>query len=442
VAGLTFAAAGDCIIARRVSQQTDPDFLELVQLVRGADAAFANLEIMTPKQPWIPFSEYGGMHLAAPPFVLDELRWFGFNLFGVANNHAVDYTFHGLLDTLAELKARGMVYAGGGTTLGEARSPGYLETRAGRVGLVACASTFMTSAQAAEARTDMGGRPGINPLRHERAYELPAELLAWLQRIDEALGTAAVTRRQRAFGVTPDPHPDAYRFLGAHFRAGETARVRTSCHPRDLEEIGRWIGDARRQVDLLVVSIHGHEGQDGDSNCPSIADFLVEAAHGFVDAGADVVVGHGPHRLRAIEIYRGKPIFYSLGNFMFMFESVAPYPAEMYERQHLGADAKPSDVHDAWAGREGAPNGFHKDPAFWEGVLPVCRFEDGVCREIALHPVELGLPRPRPERGCPRLAGEEHGRRILADLAELSAPLGTAIRVERHGTRSVGRVAL
>jgi len=440
---MKFMAVGDCIISRRVSHQKDADFTELVDLIRSADAAFANLEIMCPKEPWTPFSEYGGMHLAAGTFVLDELKWFGFNHYGVANNHAVDYTFQGLVDTLEALKARGMVYAGGGMTLGEARSPGYLETRAGRVGLVAAASTYMTSALAAESRSDMAGRPGVNPLRHERMIHLTPEHLAQLKQIDESLGFAAVTAHGRANGLTPEAHPDATRFLGTYFVEGIEDKLRTTCNARDLEEIVRWIKDTRRQSDLVVASLHGHEGQDGAGNCPTIADFRVEAAHAFIDAGADVFVGHGPHMLQGIEIYQGKPIFYSLGNFMFMLETVAPYPTEMYERHKLGPTATPSDVHDAWSGTaETGPKGFHKDPAFWECVVPVCDFEDGVVKSVELHPVELGLARGRVERGGPRLASAEHGRRILAGLSELSAPFHTEIRIETRGNRAVGMVAL
>ncbi len=440
---MKFTAVGDCIISRRVSPQRDADFLELVELIRGADAAFANLEIMTPRQPWIPFSEYGGMHLAAPPFVLDELRWFGFNHFGIANNHAVDYTFQGLVDTMAELQSRGIVFAGGGMSLGEARSPGYLETAAGRVGLIAAASTYMTSALAAESRADMAGRPGINPLRHERMIHLTPERLRQLQDIDEALGFAAVTRRQRETGLTPVAHPEATSFLGSHFVEGSEDKLHTTCNPRDLEEIVRWIRDARRQADFVVASLHGHEGQDGEGNCPTIADFRVDAAHAWIEAGADVFVGHGPHMLQGIEIHQGKPIFYSLGNFMFMLDTVAPYPSEMYERQKLPPTATPADVHEAWSGTaEAGVKGFHTNPAFWECVVPVCDFEDGALRHLELHPVQLGFGSPVPMLGGPRLASAEHGRRILAGLAELSAPFHTEIRVESRGNRAVGIVGI
>lgn len=440
---MRFAAVGDCIIARRVSGIGDAAFNDLVTLVRGADATFANLEITTPKAPWMPFSEFGGMHLAAEPWVLDELRWMGLNLFGFANNHAVDYTFSGLLDTMAALKERNMVFSGAGRNLGEARSPGYLDTPAGRVAVIGCASTFMTSAQAAQARTDMAGRPGISPLRHDTEFLVTREQMDHLTALDEGLGTAEVVRRHKAFGLRPEAHPGAYMFLGKPFKVAEVPGVHTRSHPGDLEAIRRWIADARRQADFVVVGMHCHEGESTDSNSPTPAEFVVEAARAFIDAGADAFVGHGPHMLRAIEIYKGKPIFFSLGNFLFMFEAIARYPSEMYEQQKLGPDALPADVHDSWAfDVEGRPIGFLADARFWQSVLPVCDFEDGVLRAIDLHPIELALGRPRSERGVPRLAGAQEGERILQSLAALSAPYGTAIDVHLENGRAVGRVRL
>jgi poly-gamma-glutamate capsule biosynthesis protein CapA/YwtB (metallophosphatase superfamily) len=440
---LVFTAVGDCIITRRVSKLADRDFLELVDLVQGVDSAFANLELTTPRQPLVPFSEFGGGHSAAEPFVLDELKGMGLDLFGLAHNHAVDYTFAGLVDTLDELRARDMAAAGAGRNLGEARSPAYLDTPAGRVALVACASTFMASAQAAEARTDVDGRPGISPLRHDTAFVVTAEQLESLRAIDEALGTAAVVRRHKAFGVMPERDPEAYMFLDRAFKVGEAPAVSTRCSPKDLDGIGRWIADARRQASLVVVGMHCHEGERTDSNSPTPAEFVVEATHRFIDDGADVFVGHGPHMLRGIEIYKGKPIFYSLGNFFFMLETIGPWPSEMYEQQELGPNATPADVMDQWSGtEEGGAKGFHKDARFWQSVLPVCRYDGHALRSIDLYPIELGLARPRPQRGVPRLAALEEGREILLNLAALSTPFGTAIDVTTEGDRAVGHVRL
>ncbi len=440
MAELTLVATGDSIITQRLEPNRDAAFTDLMALVRAADAAFTNLEIMTPAEPWVGASEHGGGHQAAPAFVLDALRWYGFNLYNVANNHSTDYGSQGLVDTMAALRARGMAFAGGGMSLGEARSPACVETPAGRVALIAAASTYVTGALAAERRTDMAGRPGINPLRHEKRYVLDAARLAALEEMDAAMGTAAVARRRFTDSVRPPGQGDAaHRFLELGFYLGERPGMRTAANPRDLDEICRWIRDARRQADLVVVSLHGHEGQTGETNCPSIADFHVEAAHRFIEAGADIFVGHGPHLLRGVEIYQGRPIFYSLGNYIFQYETVLRVPAELYEWQQIGPAGTPADVADAWERRaDGTPTGFFTTPAFWQTVLPVCRFEDGALRGIELHPVEQGLRLPRPRRGTPRLAEPREARQILAGLAELSAPLGTEIAVAERAGRPVG----
>jgi poly-gamma-glutamate capsule biosynthesis protein CapA/YwtB (metallophosphatase superfamily) len=428
---LTMVATGDSIITRRVSQDEHPAFRELLAVLRQGRAAFANLELTTPRRPWVPGSEAGGMWLRADPFVLDELRWMGFNLFNIATNHAIDYTLQGLLDTMDELRARGMVFAGAGATLGEARSPGYLETAGGRVALLAAASTYGVGAQAADPRTDVGGRPGISPLRFRREYALDPQRLAAVRDIADSLGMTRLA----------DAEAPAFRFLESRFVEGEIPGVHTRCDQRDLAEIVRWIGEARRGADCVLVSLHAHEGAGPASNTSAPAEFIVEAAHAFIDAGADAVIGHGPHQLRPLEVYRGKPVFYSLGNFMYMSQTATAVGGEMYERLGLPATATPQDVHDARSqDASGQPIAFQADAVFWEAVVPVCRFEDGRLAELALHPVELGQKRPRPERGSPRLAPAEHGRRILARLAEMSAGYGTRLAITQQGPYAVARL--
>ena len=79
----------------------------------------------------------------------------------------MDYGVQGLLDAIELLKQDGAVYAGIGETLGLARAPGYLSTPHGRVALITCASSFPEYLSAGQARPDVGGRPGINPLHHD-----------------------------------------------------------------------------------------------------------------------------------------------------------------------------------------------------------------------------------------------------------------------------------
>jgi poly-gamma-glutamate synthesis protein (capsule biosynthesis protein) len=71
------------------------------------------------------------------------------------------------------------------------------------------------------------------------------------------------------------------------------------------------VASAKEQADLVAVSLHW-----GIHFVPAvIADYQREAAHAAIDAGADVILGHHAHILKGIELYRGKPVFYSLSNF-------------------------------------------------------------------------------------------------------------------------------
>jgi len=439
---LTLAATGDAIITRRFAGPGSP---VVRSIFAGLDAVFTNLELTTPRPPLVPHAECQGSYLSAPAWVIDELAGLGCNLFALANNHAVDYGQRGLTDTMDELSARDLVFAGAGRTLGEARAPGYLDLPAGRVALIAASASFPSGAQAARRRDDVEGRPGISPLRHEIRYVLDAGRPAALREIDEALGTAAVVRKWDRV-LPPHNFGGAHRFLKFEgelilFEEGERPGVVTRCHAGDLAEIAASVDAARRQADLVVVSLHAHEGLTGDLNSAEPAEFVVEAARRFVDCGAEVVIGHGPHQLRPIEIYRGRPIFYSLGNFMYEASTVARYPAEMYDKVGLAASATPADVHDARTHDEDGPRGFHTDPVFWETVVPVCEFTGRRLDSVTLHPLVLERV-PATVSGEPRLATADEGVAILNRLREQSAPLGTDITVSRQGSTAVGAVAV
>jgi hypothetical protein len=95
----------------------------------------------------------------------------------------------------------------------------------------------------------------------------------------------------------------------------------------DLLDIARSaavVDSIRPTVDLLLVTFHGGAEGAKAAHVPEAAESLGREPRGelrawaraVIDAGADAVIGHGPHVLRGIEFYRGKPIAYSLGNFL------------------------------------------------------------------------------------------------------------------------------
>lgn len=411
--GIRLALTGDSIINRRISVREDPAAQAVIDRIRAADAAFTNLETLVHNFDVPAAAQSGGTWMGSAPWVLDELKWAGFDLFSAANNHTYDYGPEGLRSTLKELERAGVTYAGAGMNLARARAPGYLDTRKGRVALIGCASTFQTASMAGEQRPDLPGRPGLSPLRFTTTYTLPRAAF------DEIRALARTDRAARAEG-------DTLHFLGARFRAGAERSVRTEPHAGDVAAIAASVREARRQADWVIVSIHAHEGLPGDREQP--AEFLTAFARAMIDAGADLFVGHGPHVLRGIEIYKGKPILYSMANFIFENEMVRFQPAESYEQQDLPLTATPADYYDKRSAND--TRGFPVDRENWESIVAEVEFgADRSLKAITAWPITLGYGQPRQRRGQPVAASPADARRILERLRKLSEPFGTQVKV-------------
>jgi poly-gamma-glutamate synthesis protein (capsule biosynthesis protein) len=431
---IVVTATGDALITRRLPEYPDEPFRRMVELIRSADVAFTNMEMVLSRYRGTPVVESGGMNLSAEPGVARDLQRLGFNLSAFANNHTLNYGEEGCLETLRVLEELGFVCAGAGRHLAEARMPAYLETPAGRIGLVAAASTFATGQRAGLQRSDVQGRPGLNPQRFDLLYVVDQEHMDAIRRIAERTGAEALRQRRVWMGFGQPPKREGeFIFADRSFIVGERFGIRTEPHPQDLEGNTRSVREAAAISDLALVSVHAHE-QGGERWEP--ADFLVQFAHACIDAGADMVIGHGPHLLRGLELYRGKPIFYSVGNFIFQYEYLARFPADDYETVAADPALSPGEVVRHLSRND--TQGFPADRRYWETVLPLCTFEDRALREIRLYPLTLGFGTPWPQRGTPRLAGPALGGEILDWMTRLSAPFGTRIEV-RDG---VGVVAL
>jgi poly-gamma-glutamate synthesis protein (capsule biosynthesis protein) len=157
------------------------------------------------------------------------------------------------------------------------------------------------------------------------------------------------------------------------------------------------------------------------------AEFFPIFARRFIDEGADVVAGHGPHILRGMEIYKDRPIFYSLGNFIGQNELVDRLPSDSYDRFRADPELTPGFLYRLRSDND--RKGFPSDPRVWETVVPVCSFEEGRLCAIDIYPVSLGLGEKVHLRGRPRLAGSRDAARILQRFATLSAHFGTRLAV-------------
>lgn len=367
--GFTLAAVGDLIYPRPMLPRLMASAPHLVDLLQSATVTFGNFEanaLDLATFEGYPAADSGGAWILASQEVPSDLKSMGFDLVALANNHTMDWGSEGVFETQRVLTQAGLVHAGSGATLSAARAPRYLEIAEGRIALVAAASTFPYSSRAADPLGEIRGRPGVSALRRDR-------------------------------------------------KDGKM-------HPQDRDQIIKAIRQAKQNSNFVVVSLHNHESNGKRRDVP--AEFAIEFAHEAIESGADAVIGHGPHVLRGIEIYQGKPIFYSLGNFFFMLQALEPIPLDLYENYQTDPESMTASefmnrrnyrIHDA-AGN-------------YDSVLAVSRYAGGEVKEIRLYPVELAESTVSVDRGVPRLASPERGRKILEGLRSLSKPFGTDVQI-------------
>ena len=350
-------------------RQTAPGAIPIIQSLLKGDVIFTNFEAAIAEKGET-VSE--GRGFLSPPESLDALKTLGFNLLSFSDNHAFDLKATGIRNTIREADTRNLVHAGTGSNLSEASSPAYLRTPKGIVALVASASGLMAPGAGATLE-----HPGVNELRVEAGGQ-PNEATSDLP--------------------------------------GEAAN---SPNAEDARRILQSIRDARAHADLVVVYQHNHvfanrsfhtiftEGLQ-ERLMPN--DWLKRWTHAEVDAGADIVVMHGAPLLHGIEIYRGKPIFYDLGNFIYNVPPTLFYISE---------------------------------PMSWESVVAYVEFRGKSMASISLRPIVMNyVGEGQPDihdpydanrflltRGLPSPAVGATAGYILERISELSKPFGTQLQI-------------
>ena len=202
--------------------------------------------------------------MRSPPETANYLAQAGYQVMSVAGNHAMDYGGDALCDTVDHLQAAGIAACGGGQDLAAARAPAILE-RDGRTLAFLAYSSILPAGYAAEE-----ARAGCAPLRVQTHYEQ----------------------------VEPD-------------QPGTDPRIHTFAEPDDLDALLCDVRRACENADHVFVSMHW-----GIHFVRSrLADYQRVVGRQIIDAGADAVIGHHPHLLKAVEFHRNRPIIHSLGNF-------------------------------------------------------------------------------------------------------------------------------
>ena len=155
---------------------------------------------------------------------------------------------------------------------------------------------------------------------------------------------------------------------------------------------------------------------------------LIDLAHELVDAGAHAIIGHGPHLLRPIEVYKGCPIFYSLGDFILQLYNIELAPAEFYAKVGVPGD---STVHDLLKTRsKGFTRGLMTDPRMFLNIIPLWETEGTKLKSLRLLPLMGQMECLKCDEGLPRICDPE---RVVSYLGKMSAPYGIKLTAAPDG---------
>jgi poly-gamma-glutamate capsule biosynthesis protein CapA/YwtB (metallophosphatase superfamily) len=368
-AAITITLAGQSMIRSDI-RTTAAAAVPVIQGLLKGDVVFTNLEAAVAEKGE---TAQEGRGFLTPPEALDALQTFGFNLLSLSGNHAFDLKATGIQNTLREVDSRKIAHAGTGKNLADATAPGYLHTPKGTIALIASASGLITRGGSA-----MADRPGVNELRVEAGDQ----------------ENEATEDLPGAPGNTPNQE--------------------------DSQRILQNIREARQHADLVIVYQHNHvfgnrsfttiftEGMP-ERLAPN--DWLKKWTHAEVDAGADIVVMHGAPLLHGVEIYRGRPIFYDLGNFIYNLTPTLTYIDE---------------------------------PMNWESAVAYVQFQGKTLQSISFRPIALNnVGEGQPDihnqytnnqfldtRGLPSPVTGARAGYILQRLADASKPFGTTIEIK------------
>lgn len=248
-------------------KQPEKAFQFVQPTLDAADFIFLNLEgpfaggTDDPQQSDIPHKNWRHSN----PDQVAALKAAGIDAVGVANN--VTYPWQAFMRSKEVLEKAGIKYAGGGRNIEEAHQPVIVEKNGLKVGFMQYAATVFPTNHAA-----LENQPGIAEIKIHTAYQAPKNL------------------------DKPGQPPYVITWMD---EASKNLMV------DDIRKL-------REMVDIVIVSYHW-----GVSGTTEPVSYQTDVARAVIDAGADVVFGHGPHKYQKIELYKGKPIFHSLGQAIF-----------------------------------------------------------------------------------------------------------------------------
>ena len=325
-------------------------FKQVTPTLKAADAVFANLECClfdpTEKREMMRDDQSGFEGIYAPPAAGEALRLGGVQVIGNANNQ--NYGAAAILASNRRLDELGIAHAGTGANKTAARAPVIIERNGLKIGFIQRTSQYWPNNHEAGERS-----VGVAAMKAYTAYQPPY---------------------YKDNQIPPN-------------RPGAPAKVVTWVDPDYLAELKADIAALKATCDIVIASHHWGYAEE-------ILQYQREIAHAAIDAGADIVMGHGPHFPLAIEFYKGKPVYYGLGMFCFIRSN---------KKVHRG----------------------------WTGMSAHLTFENKTLSEAAFSIVRQN------DAGEVLLSPAQNETDAIARIEKLSQPFGTKLIVDGPMVRAV-----
>jgi len=350
-AALKLMLVGDLIL-----DEPEPDsFFELARgTLREADLLVGHVEVPHTRR-----GRENTSDVPAPPSDPDNLaalKRAGFHVATLAGNHMFDAGPDGIEDTIATLRQSGIAATGAGMNLAEAREPVIVACQGLKAGILSYNCVGPKDSWAAEKKA---GCAYVQVITH---YELD------------------------------------------HATPGGPPRIYTFSEPESTDAMRADVENLRPKVDVLVVALH-----KGIGHTPAVlAMYERPLAKQAIDAGADIVVGHHAHILRGVEVYKGRPIYHGLGNFVTVTRA-------------LSIEANPSPKRLEWARRRRELFGFEPDPDYptypfhpeaRNAMIAVCEIGAEGVRKAGFIPCWIN------PQGQPEICGDDARGRSVASYIE------------------------
>ncbi len=364
---LKLMMVGDLIL-----DEPDPDsfFDPARTILQQADLLIGHVEVPHTRR-----GRENTSDVPAPPSDPDNLaalKRAGFQVATLAGNHISDSGPDGIEDTIATLRKLGIATTGAGMNLAEARQPAIVARRGLRVGTLSYNCVGPKDSWAGEKK------PGCAFVQVITHYELD------------------------------------------HASPGGPPRIYSFAEPESTDAMLANVVELRPEVDVLIVALH-----KGIGHTPAaLAMYERPLAKAVIDAGADVVLGHHAHILRGIEMYKGRPIYHGLGNFVTVTRA-------------LNVEKNPSPKRLEWARRRKELFGFEPDPAYptypfhpeaRNAMIAVCEVGAEGARKTGFIPCWVN------PKGQPEICGhDERGRAVASYVESITRKAGLSTNFEWDG---------